>query len=88
MYSSYSLDPPEYRYGWRCVLDGYKVAEENDPYVLDMERAAWELGQAMQPGRWLVDAFPICKGSMRYQISCSNFNISEAYSIMVSGSEF
>ena len=39
--------------------DGYVVEDNNDPFVADAERAGWVFSQALEPGRWLVDVFPI-----------------------------
>ncbi len=40
------------------VAYGYDVVE-NDPFIAVAEEAAKISGWALQPGRWLVDYFPL-----------------------------
>ena len=39
--------------------DGYAVEDNDDPFVADADKIGIVFSQAIEPGRWLVDVFPI-----------------------------
>lgn len=53
------------------VVYGIRILPKDDPYVEIVEKGARSIGEALVPGAFLVDYFPIRKGTALFHISFS-----------------